>query len=468
MADVQTITASLVFILTVVFLIWRPKGINEAVPVTIGAAVLLLTGIVPFSSIGVIAETVSGAAITILSTIVMSIVLDSIGFFRWAALNIIEYARGSGVRLYWCIIGLCFLMTLFFNNDGSILITTPIILQIGRLLQLKVHQQLPYLISGALIATAASAPIGVSNLANLIALKIVGLDLNSYALMMFLPSMIGISAIGLMLYFMFRRKLPIRIQNLRPGYILHSEVSDGKETTKKWFSAAAIDRKREFHPLMDVNNEPHTDWWLFRVCIIIVIATRAGFFIASGFGVPIEWIAISGAALLIAVRWLRTGRSAKDLATKTPWHILLFAFGIYVIVDGLQQIGLTRFIVRELSPLIAAGDLSAIFVTGGLLTIMSNVLNNLPSVMIGTLSLTQMNLDPHTLQLAYLANILGSDIGALITPLGTLASLIWMFILRQHHVKLSWKEYMKVTALIIPVGLLISLLSLYFWTRIIG
>jgi arsenical pump membrane protein len=452
MADAKPTIVILTFLLTIVLIIWRPKGVNEAIPVSAGAAILLLTGIVPLTSLRLIAETVSGAAITILSTIIMSIVLDSIGFFRWAAFNIIEYARGSGIRLFCYVITLCFLMTVFFNNDGSILITTPIILQVTKLLQFKMHQKIPYLISGALIATAASAPIGVSNIANLIALRIVGLDLNEYAIRMFVPSMIGIIAIALLLFYYYRSQLPKRIQRVRPG----------------WITSSVLEKKREFHPLMDAHDIPQVDWWLFRMCMIIVVATRAGFFIGSSFGVPMEWIAIAGALIIIALRWFRTGIGVRDLVSKTPWHILLFAFGIYVIVEGLQQIGLTRFLVQELAPLVNSGDLTAVIVIGGLLTIMSNIMNNLPSIMIGTLSLTEMNLDPHTLQLAYLANILGSDIGALLTPPGTLAALIWLFILRQHQIKLSWKTYMKVTVVIIPAGLLISLLSLYAWTQLIG
>ncbi|PJI52140.1 hypothetical protein CTI14_47435, partial [Methylobacterium radiotolerans] len=97
-------------------------------------------------------------AVTILSTIVMSIILESIGFFRWAAVNLACKARGSGILLFWYINLLCFLMTLFFNNDGSILITTPIIIQTLTLLNLKNRQKIPYLLSGALIATGSSAP----------------------------------------------------------------------------------------------------------------------------------------------------------------------------------------------------------------------------------------------------------------------------------------------------------------------
>ncbi|MBW7474464.1 arsenic transporter [Paenibacillus oenotherae] len=426
----------LVFLLTIASIIWRPKGINEAVPAAIGAAVLLLAGIVPLSELGSIVNRVSGSAVTVLCTLIMAMILDNIGFFRWASINVITYARGSGVRLFVGVICLCFLMTLFFNDYASILITTPIILQIVSMLRLRIYQQLPYLISGALIAIAASAPIGASHLSTLLTLRIAGMNLNAYAELLFIPAMVGIVSIAFMLYVFYHKQLPS-----------HISTSDG---------------------MSPASYHIPVDWSLFRICMIIVVATRAGFFIGSSFGVAMEWIAIVGVLLMLLVRWWKTGRGPKDLVFLAPWSILLFAFSIYVIVDGLQGIGITRYIALGLSAMMSSNDLSAVVVSGGLLTILSNFLNNLPAALIGTLSLTQMNLEPQTLQLAYLANILGSDVGALITPIGTLASLIWLFILRQHDVQLSWKDYMKVTVVIIPAGLLISLLSLYAWTRIIG
>ena len=83
--------------------------------------------------------------------------------------------------------------------------------------------------------------------------------------------------------------------------------------------------------------------------------------------------------------------------------------------------------------------------------------------MIGTLSLTQMGLDPITMKTIYLANIIGSDMGSLLLPTGTLATLIWMHILRQNKVKVSWMEYLKVTVLVIPVTVIFTLTILYFW-----
>jgi arsenical pump membrane protein len=474
MIDISASITIAIFVMTLVFLLWRPWGVNESLPPAIGATILILAGIVPLSDLFLIYQTVSGAAITILSTIVMSIVLDSIGFFRWAAKNIIVRAKGSGMLLYWYISLLCFLMTLFFNNDGSILITTPIIIQITALLNLKMHQKLPYLISGALVATASSAPIGVSNLANLIAMKIVGLDLNSYAILMFIPSMLGICSIVFMLFLYFRKDIPRIITHIPIGPPTPSASSVphayyNLKTVERWAQGRELQSKPSLHPLKEERvAQESVDWWLFRTSISIVILVRAGFFAGSSIGVPIEWIAIAGALLLIALRWYRTGTGITDMVKKTPWYILLFAFSIYVVVYAMHNMGMTTLIVNQLKGFIFQSEFHAIMGYGLLLAVMSNLLNNLPSVMIGTLALTEMGLDEHSLQVAYLANIIGSDIGSLITPMGTLASLIWMYILRENKIKVSWMQYIKVTIIIIPIGLFISLFSLYLWMKIIS
>jgi len=116
------------FLLTLILLLWRPNDINEAIPATAGALLVFLSGSVSIADLGKIASTISGAAITIMATIVMANVLESFGFFYWAAEGLATRAKGSGIRLFWYVNLLCFLMTLLFNNDGSILITTPILL----------------------------------------------------------------------------------------------------------------------------------------------------------------------------------------------------------------------------------------------------------------------------------------------------------------------------------------------------
>lgn len=393
----------IIFLSVISLIIWRPKGLNESIPTAIGAAITIFLGIVPLNDIFKILDIVSGASITILSTIIMSIVLESIGFFNWVAFNLVKKAKGSGTLLYIFVNLICFLTTIFFNNDGSILITTPIIIHMTNYLNFKPHQRIPYLLSGALIATASSAPIAISNISNLIALKIVGIDLNSYIEMMFVPSMIGIVTIASLLYLYYKKDIPKKIdQNFTDPLTSQINIK--------------------------------MDWWMFRVCMVIVVAVRASFFILTPFGIPMEWIALAGAILLIMIRWNKAGKGVKDVISKTPWHILIFAFSMYVLVYGLQNVGLTSLLVNYLQPLVESSHLNASLAMGILLTFLSNIFNNLPAVMIGTLSLTDMGLDLHTLQLSYLANVLGSDIGSLITPVGTLATLIWMYILDRKSV----------------------------------
>lgn len=428
-----------IFLITVFFIVWRPRRINETLPTSIGAAIFLLFGIVPFGDIFTILDTVGGAAITILTTIVMSIVLESIGFFRWAAFNIVNKSKGSGVILFLYVMLLCFLMTLFFNNDGSVLITTPIIIHILSILNLKLHQKIPYLISGVLIATASSAPIGVSNLANLIALKIVGLSLNSYAAMMFVPTMIGIVFMAWLLYLYFKKDLPKQI-SISPGtsYLEKNNIS-----------------------------EITLDFWMLRVCLTIVIIIRGSFFALSPLGIPIQWIGIIGALLLIIVRWYRKGIGPLDVIKKTPFHIIIFAFSMYVLIYGLHNVGYTTILIETLREPVSTNLFNASLIMGIVVTILSNLCNNLPAVMIGTLSITEMGLDLQTMQVAYLASVIGADIGALLLPMGTLATLIWMFIIRKNGIEITWSQYCKVTIIIIPIPLLISLISLYLWTGLL-
>lgn len=468
MFDFQMILTVAVFILTVTFLVWRPNELNESIPPAIGAIIVFVTGVVSLSDLSTIFGVVSGASITIISTIVMSIVLESIGFFRYVAYNLVKRANGSGVALFWYVNLLCFLMTMFFNNDGSILITTPIIIQIMSILNLKYHEKIPFLLSGALIATASSAPIGVSNLANLIALKIVGLDLNTYALLMFVPSITGLLFIAWMLYLFFRKDIPKKIPVLQQMLDYHHAVPRGfysLSTIERWVGHSLKQKIAVFHPLGD-QDPISVDWPLFHRCLAVVILTRLGFYIGAPLGIPTEWIAMVGALLLILFRWYRTRSGIMDIVKKTPWHIILFAFSLYIIVYALKNVGLTDMLVHILQSTIVTSHFQAIFTMGMLLTVMSNFLNNLPSVMVGTLALTQMNLDLSTIQISYLANIIGSDIGSLISPMGTLATLIWMFLLRTSGIPFTWKQYLRVSIFVIPPGLLISLLFLYLWTNL--
>jgi arsenical pump membrane protein len=196
---------------------------------------------------------------------------------------------------------------------------------------------------------------------------------------------------------------------------------------------------------------------------IFVFAVRSGLFVASYFHFPIEIVAVLGSIVLLSWRWIRLKISPKDIIYKTPWHILVFALGMYVIIYGLNNIGLSELLISLFSPIANSSLLQASVFMGMLMSAMSSLFNNHPALMIGTLTLTSMELEPLTLKITYLATVIGSDIGALLLPIGTLATLIWFHILKEAKINISWKYYLKISFIVIPPTLIFSLVSLYYW-----
>lgn len=453
----------LAFLCTITFIFLRPH-VNEAIPATIGAVFVLLSGSVSLSDLGKITETIGGAAITIMATIVMAIVLESFGFFQWAAEIVLKKAKGSGKRLFWLVNLLCFLMTLFVNNDGSILITTPILLMLLRHMGLKNHEKIPYLLSGALIATASSAPIGVSNIVNLIALKIVGMTLYMHTAMMFIPATLGLLLMVTLLYFHFRKSLPRRVPAGISG--LWDEPPVKKPHPPK--GHPGVHPLKGAHPPKDVSPVKkgipvENRGKIMRNILIFVCAVRIGLFVASYLGIPVSLAAIFGSLVLLGWRWYRLKISPADMLNKTPWYIILFAFSMYVIIYGLHNIGLTQWLIQYLQPIVHGSMLKASFMMGSLVSVLSDIFNNHPALMIGTITLTQLGLDPLTLKVSYLASIIGSDIGSLFLPIGTLASIMWMHIVKNGKVKITWGDYLNATWYIIPITVAFTLIILAYW-----
>lgn len=480
MITTHTIIALTIFIATVIFLLWRPRGLNEAIPPTIGALLLYFVGIVNLDDIKYVFGTITGASITIIATMAMSIVLESMGFFRWVAFNLVAKCKGSGIRLYWCVILLCFFMTMFFNNDGSIVITTPIIIEIVKLLKLSHRQQFAYLLSGAIIATASSAPIGVSNLANLIALKIVGVDLVTHTIFMFVPSMLGLIVISILFFIYFRKDIPEHIASFsRACMLLYRKIIEHHDyplaSTLYYRSPKLHHPPHHDHPPHHHHSKPDSNtesdginWTMFKVYMTIIIVVRASLFVLSYFGIPYEWASVLGALLIILLRWYSQGTGVGDVLRKTPWHVFIFAFGMYLVVYGLHNVKFTNIIIELIKEPVSGHLFNAILIIGVLTSAMASLFNNHPSLMLATTIITNMGLELQYVQVTYLAIIMGSDIGSLILPSGTLASLIWMFILRQNNISITWNQYIKVTLLVIPIGLLVSLLSLYWWVLLIS
>lgn len=473
-----TFVALAIFFGTVVCMILRPWDINEAVPALIGALLISFTGIMNLDDVANILKIVSNASITIISTLLMASLLESIGFFKQTANMLINRSNGDGRKLFLLTLFFSFIMTVLFNNDGSILICTPIIIQMTKMLDFDFKKAFPFLIGSALVATASSAPIGASNIANLVAMKIVGMDLNSQIKSIFIPALVGILTICGLLYQLFKNIIPekctIKAQNQKlPHPPLHLPPHPPRPINKPHppFPHHQPLHPHKHKPSLDakhgeiVNNK---DAKVFKLGLVIVVLVRICFFVADYYHVPISIVSAIGTLIVAFIVSRKQMNNIFNSLKNAPWHIFLFAFGMYFIIYALKKLGIFDTLAVYMQIMIGQSLFKTIFINGIFATTLSSLLNNHPTIMLNTSIITQIGLSPVGLKAAYNATILGSDIGSLITPIGTLASLIWFHIVNKtSNFKITWAHYTKVSLLVIPPSLLASLMTLYFWTLII-
>lgn len=153
---------------------------------------------------------------------------------------------------------------------------------------------------------------------------------------------------------------------------------------------------------------------------------------------------------------MRTTDALRIIKT-APWQVVWFSIGLYIVVYGLKNAGLTEYLTFVLKALSAYGETVAVIATGFIAAVLSALMNNMPTVMIMDIALSDI---PHT-TLAY-ANIIGCNLGPKMTPFGSLATLLWLYVLAQKGVKISFWQYSKFGLLVTPPVLLIVLLSLLF------
>lgn len=416
--------ASLVFAITLFFVIWQPRGLQIGTTAVVGAIVALLVGVVDLGDVMAVTDIVWDATLAFIGIILLSMVLDEIGFFEWAAIKMARLSGGSGNKMFVYILILGAIVAAFFANDGAALILTPILLAKMKHLKMDPVALFAFLMAGGFIGDSASNPLVISNLTNIVTAGYFDIGFWEYARTMFLPNLLSIIASIAILWFYFRRDIPLK-----------------------------VDVTRLPEPASVIKNET-----MFRFSWFFLALLMAGYFIGDYLDLPVSIFALGGGLLflLIADRY----KAIKPIMTikAAPWQVVWFSIGLYVVVYGLKNAGLTDIIASWLVWLGAQGDTVAIIGTGFLSAVISSVMNNMPTIMIMDIAIDHVGYVGNE-ALAY-ANILGSNLGPKMTPIGSLATLLWLHVLAQKGVKISWGQYMKVGLLITPPVLLVALLGL--------
>lgn len=413
-----------VFLVTLLFIIWQPKGLQIGTTAIIGSVVALILGVVDFKDVFSVVDIVWDATLAFIGIIIISMILDEIGFFEYAAIKMAKLSGGSGNKMFVYILLLGAIVAAFFANDGAALILTPILLAKMKYLKMKPLAIFAFLMAGGFIGDSASNPLVISNLTNIVTVGYFDIGFVEYAKNMFLPNLLSIFASIVVLWIYFRKDIPLQVDVTT----LPEPSSVIKNQTMFRFS------------------------WFFLALLMV------GYLLGDYYNLPVSIFALGGALvfLLIANQY----KAVKPIMTikAAPWQVVWFSIGLYVVVYGLKNAGLTDVIAAWILNLKSQGEFVAVIGTGFLSAIISSVMNNMPTIMIMDIAIDQVGYLGNE-ALVY-ANILGSNLGPKMTPIGSLATLLWLHVLEKKGVKITWIEYMKVGLVITPPVLFVALLGL--------
>ncbi|MBY4951749.1 MULTISPECIES: arsenic transporter [Pantoea] len=418
--------AGAIFVLTIVFVIWQPRGLSIGWTATIGALLALVTGVIQLNDIPAVWHIVWNATAAFIAVIIISLLLDESGFFEWCALHVARWGSGRGRLLFTYIVLLGACVAALFANDGAALILTPIVIAMLLALGFSKGATLAFVMAAGFIADTASLPLIVSNLVNIVSADFFKLGFNAYAAVMVPVDIAAIITTLIVLHLFFRKDIPASY-----------------EVSRLKLPAEAI-------------KDPAT----FKAGWLVLLLLLVGFFLLEPLGIPVSAIAALGALILFIVAKRGQAINTGKVLRGAPWQIVIFSLGMYLVVYGLKNAGLTQHLSDLLNLIASHGLWAATLGTGLVTALLSSVMNNMPTVLIGALSIDASSAQGVIKEAMIYANVIGCDLGPKITPIGSLATLLWLHVLDQKNINISWGYYFRVGVVMTLPVLLVTLSAL--------
>mgnify|MGYP000916082541 FL=1 len=415
------ITSVLIFIITLTLVITQPKGLQIGTSAIIGACVALIFGVVSFNDVLDVTNIVWDATLAFIGIIILSMILDEIGFFEWAALKMAKFSNGNGILMFIYSILLGAFVSALFANDGAALILTPILLAKMRILQLNLKTIVAFLLAGGFISDSASLPFVFSNLTNIVTANYFDIGFANYFFDMLIPFVVSVIASIIFLWFILKKDIPKKVDVT----LLKEPKSAIKNIKLFYFS------------------------WVFLALLL------SAYFLGDAYNLPISIFALGGAVLFLIIATISKSVEPKKIIKDAPWQVVWFSIGFYIVVYGLKNAGLTDYLTIILRNLTLEGDTIAVIGTGFIAAFLSAIMNNMPTIMIMDIALRDIGN-----QAMIYANIVGCNLGPKMTPFGSLATLLWLHVLAKKGVKISFAQYSKFGLIITPPVLFIVLLAI--------
>ncbi|WP_336733252.1 arsenic transporter [Pantoea dispersa] len=418
--------AGAIFILTLVLVIWQPKGLSIGWSALIGAALALLTGVVHIGDIPAVWQIVWNATATFIAVIIISLLLDESGFFEWAALHVSRWGGGRGKLLFTYIVLLGAAVAALFAYEGAALIPTPIVIALLLGLGFSPAATLAFVMAAGFIADTSSLPLIVSNLVNIVTADFFKLGFSEYASVMVPVNIASVAATLVMLHLFFRKDIPATYDLVK----------------------------------LKTPREAIRDMRTFKTGWLVLLLLLAGFFGLEPLGVPVSLVAAVAAFILWLVARKGHAIDTRKVLKGAPWQIVIFSLGMYLVVYGLRNAGLTDYLSAILNRFAEHGVWGATLGTGFLTAFLSSVMNNMPTVLVGALSIDGSTAQGVVKEAMVYANIIGCDLGPKITPIGSLATLLWLHVLAQKNITISWGYYFRVGIVMTLPVLFVTLAAL--------
>ena len=405
----------------------------------LGPVLLVLFGLLNYSTMlsgfqGSARLNPFGVLLLFLSMVFMSIFLDITGFFEYIARLALRYAKGSSKKLFFSIYLIVSFLTIFTSNDIIILTFTPFIYYFSKHSGLN---PVPFLIAEFFAANTWSMMLFIGNPTNIVLSAAFNITFLEYTKWMLLPTLVAGSINLILLYLLFRKQLHIKIKTIQ-------DIDPREALTDRTGAIFGVILLASCIFFLSIAPYINLSLWMvsfgFAISLLILLIIRDFYTLVRSRQIDLKNMSIS------------------KTMERMPLSIIPFILALFVSVEALRYYGVTNEIGLLFENLIEGSTTSLIFLCGISSTFAANIFNNIPMT-VAYVSILQ-TVDPSTVLPGVYATVIGSNLGANLTPIGALAGIMWMMMLRTKKVGISFKQFMFYGFLITPVTLFTCLLVL--------